>query len=144
MSEVRDTYYRDIKTSVFSLAGIKLVSYYSNNLFDFYYDAQSVRYTGRQYVTVSSVMFPRNEEGKNSRIKEMKDKGYWKAPTMYTDYSHTILTNEIDCGNRMARNISVIDFAKNEVIYKEFDAFTWKRFVAEESDLDSLSNTLCP
>ncbi|MGD0281647.1 MAG: hypothetical protein ABSB95_04720 [Dissulfurispiraceae bacterium] len=144
LSDVRDTYYRDIKTSVYSLRGIKLVPYYSGNYDDYYYDAQSVRYTGSQYVTVSSIVFPRSEESRNMRIKAMKDKGYIKAPLMYADYSHSAFTYEIDCANRMARNISVIDFAKTEVIYKELDTFAWKRFVSGESDLDSLSNALCP
>ncbi len=144
LSDVRDTYYRDIKTSVYSLRGIKLVPYYSDNYYDFYYDAQSVRYTGSQYVTVSSIVFPRNEESRKIRIKAMEDKGHIKAPLMYADYSHSAFTYEIDCGNRMARNISVIDFAKTDVIYKELDAFTWKRFVSGGSDLDLLSNALCP
>jgi len=89
-------------------------------------------------------MFPRNEESRKMRIKEMQDKGYFKAPFMYADYSHTALTYEIDCSNRLARNISVIDFANNDIIYKELDAFSWKRYVSEESDLDSLSHTVCP
>lgn len=135
---------RDIKTSVYTLRGVKLVPYYSNNLYDFYYDAQSVRTRGDQYVTVTSIMFPKNEESRKARIKEMQDKGYWKAPLAYANYSHTALTYEIDCANRLARNISVIDFANNDILYKELDVFSWKRYVSEESDLDSLSHTLCP
>lgn len=136
--------YRDIRSSVYSLRGVKLVPYYSNNLYDFYYDTQSVRYRSDQYVTVTSIMFPRNEESREKRIKEMQNKGHWKAPLMYAGYSHTALTYEIDCPNRVARNISMLDFANNEIIYKELDVFSWKRYVSEESDLDSLSHTLCP
>lgn len=119
--------------------------YYSNNLYDFYYDTQSVRYWGGdQYVIVTAIMFPRNDKGREARIREMQDKGYLKAELMYRHYSHTALTYEIDCPNRLARNISVIDFSNNEILYKELDAFSWKRYVSEESDLDSLSHTLCP
>ncbi len=142
--DARDVYYRDIKNSLYAVRGIKLVLYDSNSLNDYYYDTRTLRYSSRQFLTVSSVVFPKSEAAKNVRIEEAKNRGNFRAKYVYADYSHTVMTYDIDCGNHMAHKLEIIDFAKDQVLYKELDPDSgWKR-IQPNTEIESLSNALCP
>lgn len=142
--DVKDVYYRDVKNSLYSIRGIKLVLYYSNSLNDFYYDNQSLRYKDRQFLTVSSVVFPKNEDAINVRIEEERNRGDYRAKYVYANYSHTVLTYELDCGNHLAHKIAIADFAADKALYKEYDPDSGWKLIQPDTDIDSLRNALCP
>ncbi len=144
MMDVKDVYYRDVKNSLYSVRGIKLVPYYSNSLNDYYYDNQSLRYANRQFLTVSAVVFPKSEDAKNVRIEEARNRGNIRAKYVYADYTHTVLTYEIDCGNHLAHKIAIADFAADKTLYKEYDPDAGWKLIQPVTDIDSLRNALCP